>query len=61
MTNLEALEIARTSALRNCDQWDYLPKSVTEAVNWNPHSWVLGAMQKAYQLGRNEALAGKKE
>lgn len=58
---LDAVELARESALSNRSEHDYLPQTREQAETWQPHGWVLDAIQAASlgaQSPAGQELAG---
>ncbi len=45
--DLDAVKIARESALSSRSEHDYLPQTREQAETWQPHGWVLDAIQAA--------------
>lgn len=43
----QAIKVARESALAHSAQHSYLPQSRGDAENWQPHEWVITAIQAA--------------
>lgn len=45
--DFDAVKLARESALSNRSEHDYLPQTREQADTWQPHGWVLDAIQAA--------------
>lgn len=52
----EAKNTAREAALQYGKPYAYTPKNEFEAQRWEPHHWVLMAMQRAYLAGQISAM-----
>lgn len=56
-TEQNLLDIARVSAVVSAERHGYLPNTFEEANGFVPHAWVLTALQRAYEVGKNEGAA----
>lgn len=56
-TEQKLLDIARVSAIVSAERHGYLPNDLDEANCFTPHAWVLTALRRAYEVGKNEGAA----
>lgn len=47
MTKDEMKALCREYALRHSNEHAYLPQNITQAKTWEPHLWVLAAIEAA--------------
>lgn len=47
------LSIAQTTAFNHKEEHGYLPQTADESDVWQPHAWVLDALEMAFLWGRD--------
>lgn len=55
-TRDQAIKLAREAALAHSHQHDYLPQTRQEADRWQPHEWVVLALQSASSADTQSAV-----
>lgn len=53
--------IAQSCAFVHGEDYNYCPKTHNESLSFEPHDWVLKALEQAYLVGRNAGIEAKAE